>query len=145
MTREELKAYCDSEFKNIGRIKEELFSLVSTEKAEYSLSERAAISTFIMNIYSGIENILKQMLMFDGLDIKDAPQWHEKVLKKAGEIGILPPDLFQILMGYLYFRNLFTYSYAFNIEWENLKGLVDTVKEVTERFSSEVEEYIQTI
>jgi len=145
MTSEELKAYCDSEFKNIGRIKEGLFSLISDEKAEYSLSERAAISTFIVNIYLGIENILKQILMFDGLDIKDAPQWHEKVLKKAGEIGILPPDLFQILMGYLYFRNLFTYSYVFDIEWEKLKGLVDTIKEVTERFSSEVEEYIQTI
>jgi len=145
MTREELKEYCDVELKNIVRIREELFSLVNKEKSEYSLTECAAISTFIMNIYLGIENILKQILMFDGLDVKDAPQWHEKVLKKAGEIGILPPDLFQILTGYLYFRNLFIYSYVFNIKWEKLKELVDTVKDVIDRFSSEVNEYIQTI
>ncbi len=95
MTIEELKRYCDEEFGNIDRVKEELFSLYSPEKSEYSTAERAAMASFVVNIYGGIEKILKQMLVFDKLDIKDSPEWHEKVLKKAGEIGILPPELFQ--------------------------------------------------
>lgn len=145
MTKEELKEYCDAEFKNIDRVISELFSIYSPEKSGYTLSEQAAIAAFIVNIYSGIENILKQMLIFDRLDIKDSPEWHEKVLKKAGEIGILPPDLFQILSKYLSFRNYFLYKYIFNIKWEDMKILVEAIRDVLVKLRTEVDEYIQTI
>jgi uncharacterized protein YutE (UPF0331/DUF86 family) len=145
MTSDELKKYCDGEFENIDRIVNELFSVYSTEKTEYSLSEKASIFAFLSNIYSGFENILKQMLIFDKLDITDSPGWHEKVLKKAGEIGILPPDMFQIFSKYLAFRNYFVYAYIFNIQWDEARVLVDTIKEMKARFRTEIYEYIQTI
>jgi uncharacterized protein YutE (UPF0331/DUF86 family) len=145
MTKDELKEYCDAEFKNIGRVMDELFSIYSPEKSEYTLTEQAAIAAFIVNVYSGVENILKQMLIFDRLDIKDSPEWHEKVLKKASEIGILPPDLFQILSKYLSFRNYFLYTYIFNIKWEDMKVLVDAIRDVLAKLKAEVDEYIQTI
>ncbi len=145
MTKEELKEYCGAEFKNIQRVVDELFSLVSPDKSEYTLLELAAISTFLLNIYTGIENILKQILIFDGLNVGESPQWHEKVLKKATEIGILPPDLFQILSRYLSFRNFFVYSYTFNIKWEKLKVLVEVMKDVLQRLRAEVQEYMETI
>ncbi len=145
MTIDELKKYCDGEFRSIDRIMEELFSVYRPEKSDYTLAEEAAIAAFIVNIYSGLENILKQMLIFDKLDITDSPAWHEKVLKKANEIGILPPDLYQILSKYLAFRNYFIYAYIFNIKWEEMKVLVDAIKDVLTKFRSEVDEYIQTI
>lgn len=145
MTKEELKTYCDGEFKNIDRALDELFSLASPDETEYTASEIAAIAAFVSNAYLGVENILKQMLLFDGLDVADAPVWHEKVLKKANEIGILPPDLFQILSKYLSFRKFFMYSYAFNIKWEELKPLVDALKDVIKKFRAEVAEYIETV
>ncbi|MBI4849312.1 MAG: hypothetical protein HY808_12185 [Nitrospirae bacterium] len=145
MTIEELQKYLEQEFANIDRVVGELFSVYSPEKAEYTFSEQAAIATFIVNIYSGIEKILKQMLLFDKLDVQDSPEWHEKVLRKSSEIGILPPDLFQILTGYLSFRNYFIYNYVFTIKWENMKALSDATKDVAARVKSEVNEYIQTI
>ncbi len=145
MTIDELKKYCDGEFRSIDRIMDELFSVYRPEKPDYTLAEEAAIAAFIVNIYSGFENILKQMLIFDKLDITDSPAWHEKVLKKANEIGILPPDLYQILSKYLAFRNYFIYAYIFNIKWEEMKVLVDAIKDVLTKFRSEVDEYIQTI
>ena len=145
MTIDELKRYCDEEFGNIDRVKKELFSLFSNEKSEYSISERAALSSFVINIYGGIEKILKQMLIFDKLDVKESPEWHEKVLQKSGEIGILPPELFQILTRYLSFRNFYIYSYVFDIKWEDLKAMVDAIGDLVSRFRSEVDEYIQTI
>jgi hypothetical protein len=145
MTIDELKRYCDEEFGNIDRVRGELSILYNPERAEYTLPERAAMASFIMNIYTGIENILKQMLIYDRLDVGDAPDWHEKVLKKAGEIGILPPDLFQILTRYLSFRNYFIYNYIFNIKWEDMKVLIDAIEDVIKRFRSEVDEYIQMI
>ncbi|HDH50681.1 MAG TPA: hypothetical protein ENH04_04665, partial [Nitrospirae bacterium] len=95
MTTEELKRSCDEEFKKIDRITDELFSVYRPDKTDYTIVEQAAVAAFTVNIYRGFENILKQMLIFDKLDIADSPDWHEKMLKKAGEIGILPPELFK--------------------------------------------------
>jgi uncharacterized protein YutE (UPF0331/DUF86 family) len=145
MTIDELKEYCDEEFRNIDRVIKELFSIYKPEKSEYILAEQAAIAAFIMNIYSGVENILKQMLIFNKLDITDSSEEYEKVLRKAGEIGILPPDLYQVFSKYLSFRNYFISTYVFNIKWEELKVLVDAIRDVIAKFKSEVEEYIQTI
>ena len=109
------------------------------------MAEQAAIAALVMNAYSGIENILKQMLIFDKLDVHDSPEWHEKILQKAGEIGILPPELFQMLSRYLSFRNFFIYSYIFNINWEDLKALVDAIRDLLLKLKSEVDEYLLTI
>lgn len=145
MTKEELKKFCDNEFNNIDQILEALFKVYEPDKAEYPLAEKAAIAALVINVYSGIETVLKQMLLFDKLNIEDSPGWHEKVLRKAGEIGILPPDLAQVLSKYLAFRNYFIYTYIFNINWDDMKGLVDLIKDMTEKIHSEVNEYLQTI
>lgn len=145
MTIEELNNYLDQEFGNIDRIVNELFSLYRPEKSEYTLAEQAAVAAFIVNIYSGIEKILKQMLLYDKLDVQNSPEWHEKVLRKSSEIGILPPDLFKILSSYLAFRNYYIYTYVFNIKWENITALADTVNDVVGKLRSEINEYIQSI
>lgn len=145
MTSEELKNYCEGEFNNINRVVEEVFSLYRPDKSDYALAEKAAISAFLVNIYSGFENILKQMLLFDKLDVSDSPSWHEKVLKKASEIGILPPDLLQIFSKHLAFRNYFIYTYIFNIRWDETRVLVEALRDVLEKFREEVEEYIQIV
>lgn len=145
MTLDELKKYCSDEFANIEKVKTELFSVYSPDRAEYPLTEKASVAALVVNIYGGIENILKQMLIFDKLDVQDSPEWHEKVLRKAGEIGILPPDLVQILSRYLAFRNYFLYTYIFNINWDDMKALVDALNDLIGQIRSEVEEYLQTI
>ncbi len=145
MTIDELKQYCSGEFQNINRIMTELNSVYSPGKAEYSLAEQASVAAFIVNIYTGCESILKQMLIYDKLNVQDSPEWHEKVLRKAGEIGILPPELHQTFFKYLSFRNYFVYTYIFNINWDDLKSLADEVKGVLDQFRVEVDEYLQTI
>lgn len=145
MTLDELKQHHAQEFQNIDKTMNELFSVYNPEKSGYTLAEQAAIAAFIVNIYSGIESVLKQMLIFDRLDIDDSPGWHEKVLRKAGEIGILPPELFQLLTRYLSFRNYFIYSYILNIKWEDMKSLVEALKDVVAQIRSEVDEYLLTI
>ena len=145
MTIDELKQFCSREFENIDKIAEELFTVYKPDKTDYTMAEQAAVAALVMNVYSGIERILKEMLIFDKLDIQDSPEWHEKVLIKAGEIGILPPELFQILSRYLSFRNFFIYSYVFNINWEDLRALVDPLRGVIDNLKSEINEYLLTI
>lgn len=145
MTIDELKQYCENEFKNIDRILDELFTVFRHDDGEHTLAEQAAISTYIMNTYSAVESILKQMLLYDKLDVGDAPGWHEKVLRKAGEIGILPPDLLHTISKYLSFRNYFIYTYMFNIKWEDMKPLAEGIKDLITQIRSETDEYLQTI
>ena len=145
MTIDDLKKYCAGEFTNINRIVDELYSVYKPDKTEYPVSEQAAIAAFLINIYSGIENVLKQMLKFDKLEVNDSPDWHEKVLRKSGEIAILPPDLIQLLSKYLAFRNYFLYTYIFNIKWDDMKFMVEAARDVVSNVNSEVEEYIQSI
>ena len=145
MTIDELKKYCDNEMKNIDRVTEEIFLVYRPDKAEYSVFEQAAIGALMMNVYTGVEKVLKQMLLFDKLDVADEAGWHEKVLRKAGEIGILPTELQPVLARFLLFRNFFTYNYTFDVKWEEMKVLVDAVRDLTTKFRSEVEEYLQTI
>jgi len=145
MTIDDLKKYCDGEFININRILDELYSVYKLEKTEYTISEQAAIGAFLINFYSGIENILKQMLKFDKLKVDDSTDWHEKVLRKSGEIAILPPDLIQLLSKYLAFRNYFLHTYIFNIKWDDMKFMVDSARDVVSNVHSEVDEYMQSI
>ncbi len=145
MTIDELKQFCSREFENVDRIAEELFTVYKPDKTDYTMAEQAATAALVMNIYSGVERILKEMLIFDKLDVHNSPEWHEKVLKKSAEIGILPPELFQILSRYLSFRNFFIYSYVFNINWDDLKALVDPLRDVIGNLKSEVNEYLLTI
>ncbi len=145
MTIDELKQYCNDEFNNIDRVMKELFSVYDPAEPEHTIANQAAIGALMLNVYSGIEIILKQMLVFDKLNIEDSPGWHEKVLRKAGEIGILPPDYIQMLSKYLAFRNYFMYTYIFNIQWEDMKALVDALKDLVAKIHAEVDEYMQTI
>jgi hypothetical protein len=145
MTIDELKKICDNELKNIDRVTEEIFSVYDPDKADYTVTEEAAIGAFMMNVYTGIERTLKQMLVYDKLDVADAPGWHEKVLKKAGEIGIIPTELQPVLASFLSFRNFFIYNYTFDIKWEEMKVLVDAVGDLNRKLRSEIEEYLQTI
>lgn len=145
MTIDELKKYCAGEFSQINRIVDELYTVYKPDKTEYPVAEQAAIAALLINFYGGIEGILKQMLKFDKLDVGDSPDWHEKVLRKAGEVAILPPDLIQLLSKYLAFRNFFIYNYIFNIKWDDIKSMVDASRDIVSNVQSEVEEYIQSI
>lgn len=145
MTIDELKKFCNNEMKNIDRVTEEMYSVYKPDKAEYSVTEQAAIGAFMMNVYTGIEKILKQMLLYDKLDVTDSPEWHKKILRKAGEIGIIPTELQPVLARFLSFRNFFIYNYIFDVKWEEMKVLIDDVRDLTVKLRSEIEEYLETI
>ena len=145
MTIDELKKYCEGELSNINRLVDEMYSIYKPEGTDHTLSEQAAMAAYLLNMYSGIEGVLKQMLKFDKLDVGDSPDWHEKVLRKSGEIAILPPDLIQLLSKYLAFRNFFLYNYIFNVNWDDMKSIVDEARDVVSQVESEINEYIQSI
>lgn len=142
MPKHQLKEYCEAEFENIDIVVFELFSIVKTAKSEYSTAELAAIATFIHNCYNGIENILKRILSFNQIEMKEAPTWHKDLLKTSLDIGIVTNDLYSTLSEYLSFRHFFVHAYSFTLRWDELKPLVQDLEKTLKTFRSAIYNFI---
>jgi len=143
MTKDQLKEYCEAEFENINTVVNELFSVCKTKKLKYSTVELAAIATFTHNFYNGIENILKRILSFKQIKMKETPTWHKDLLKSSSDIGIITNDLYNNLSDYLSFRHFFIHAYSFTLRWDELKPLVDNLEKTLETFKPEIYSFIE--
>ena len=106
-----------------------------------SAIELAAIATFLHNIYSGIENILKQVLKAKGADIPKSETWHKDLLNLAVSTGIIPNKLSDVLYEYLTFRHFFLHAYGFMLEEAHIKDLAIDISSVWLQFLSAIESY----
>ena len=145
MTKKQLKEYCDAEFENIEAVLSELASVISADKSNFTTAELAAISTFIHNIYNGIENIIKRNLIYRKIDQKDTPTWHKDLLKSASDTKIISAELYYILSNYLSFRHFFVHSYSLHLKWEELKPLVNDIESTIEKFIASVSKCIDQL
>lgn len=142
MTRHHMKKYCEAEFENIDTVVSELLSICKVKKSSYSVAELAAMATFIHNFYNGIENILKRILSFRKIILKETSTWHKDLLKTSLDKGIIPADLDNTLSNYLSFRHFFVHAYSFNLRWKELKPLVEGLDETLRKFKSAIYSYI---
>ncbi len=94
----------------------------------------AAIATFLHNIYNGIENILKQVLKEDGVEVTPSQTWHKDLLESAVRRDVVPQALADRLYQYLTFRHFFVHSYGFMLDEAQLLPLAEAIREVWEQF-----------
>jgi len=145
MKKQQLKEYCEAEFENTQAVLSELFRIAASDKKIYSNVELAASATFIHNFYNGIENILKRIMIYENVKIKDSSTWHKDLLKASLDRDIISIDLYNSLSGYLSFRHYFVHSYSFNLRWNELKPLIDRIRNTQELFKNSVERYINNL
>lgn len=145
MDRDELLGYCRGEFEKLKDLAAALSSLCPPERTDCGLTETAAMAAFLFSLYSGVERVLEQLLLFDSLRVGETQTRHPEILKKASELGIVPPDLHSELAGYLAFREVFGQSYVTELNWQKLYGLAREAKQTVDRLEKEVLEYIETI
>jgi uncharacterized protein YutE (UPF0331/DUF86 family) len=108
------------------------------KRPKKSVIELAAAGTFLHNFYSGIENIMKQVLSVKGIKIEKSTNWHKDLLNKATEKRIISSELSEELYEYLTFRHFFVHSYGFKLEEKYLHELADKAQQIGERFFSEI-------
>ena len=107
-----------------------------------STVELAGIATFLLNVYNGIENILKQVLRTEGVRIRASETWHTEVLNEASVRGIISPDLRRDLRPFLGFRHFFVHGYGYMLEEAPLMDLANRASTVWSRFIAEVERFV---
>ncbi len=128
------------EMENISIVLEELKEI--KDKPDKTLVELAGTGTFLHNVYNGVENILKQILNSKGIQIPKSDSWHQDLLIKATEEGIISESTKKQLAKYLAFRHFFIHAYGFLLDEEELKSLVNDVFSVYSSFKTEIDIFL---
>jgi len=89
-----------------------------------------------------MENILKQILLYQNIAIPESPTWHKDLLNLATENNFISKETVDKIGKYLFFRHFFTHAYGFLIDEEKLKPLMDKISKVYSDFKREIEEYL---
>jgi len=113
------------------------------EREDKTVIELAAVGTFLHNVYNGIENILKQILISRNKEIPDSATWHKELLNLSVSMGIISGGLSDDLYKYLTFRHFFVHAYGFMLEEIHLEDLAANIPKVWLQFLSEIEDFLK--
>ena len=132
-----------AELDNIGKVVEELEKVKDISDKEQVVL--AGIGAYIQNIYSGMENIFKQLLIYKNVPIPTTSTWHKDLLNLSVKYGFITNAIAQKVGKYLFFRHFFVHSYSFLIEEEKLKPLVENAFDVYNEFKKQILNYLERI
>ena len=121
-----------AELENIGRIVDELKRCGSL--SALSALELAGTGALLHNFYNGIENILKQVLLHEGIPLPSGTYWHKDLLEASVNAQILSASTKLSLGPFLAFRHFFVHAYSFNLRADMMSPLVDSLPSVYDRF-----------
>ncbi|MFH0790359.1 MAG: hypothetical protein V2A64_01870 [Candidatus Omnitrophota bacterium] len=111
------------------------------DKENKTKIELAGIATFLHNLYSGIENILKQILSEKNISIAKTEFWHKALLEASVENQIISPEFKNSLSDYLAFRHFFVHSYGFMLDEHRLLSLAVNASNIFSEFKKNIKEY----
>lgn len=113
-------------------------------RGSLSAIERAAIATFILNVYNGMENMLKRVFKHHGFPLPDSQTWHKDLLVASHERGIITRELLETLDEYRAFRHFFAHGYGILLGERKLLPLAEGFHLVWEEFLRELSAYVGT-
>jgi len=93
------------------------------------------------NFYSGIENILKQILSEKNVTIIKTEFWHKVLLETSVENKIISQKFKDSLLDYLAFRHFFVHSYGFMLDENRLLSLANNADNIFSEFKKNIKEY----
>ena len=128
MTAEELKAEIAVEFDSLQQVVNELEALRrDVASREPTVREKTAAAAFLAQFYAGIENVLKRLSRFHGVELPVGENWHLHLFKSFCVPNQPPlPALFddalaQQLAPFCRFRHVVRHGYGFQIEWDRMR------------------------
>lgn len=148
MPHEKLVKKVEFELDQIDKLLNRYDDLINkSRKEEIDTVELAALASIIHSFYNGIENIL--LLIAKNIDgiVPGGSNWHKDLLTQMGrETGsrkkVVSEELKIELFKYLAFRHFYRHSYSFNLEWKEMKDLVDSIQIVKNNFEQEIKKFL---
>ncbi len=115
------------------------------ERKEKTIIELAAISTFLQNIYNGIENCLKRILKFLEKPIVKTESWHKELVDFAVTTNIITQALSKKLDEYRAFRHFSIHGYGIMFDKNKLLPLAENLPEIWSQFESEIDAFLESL
>jgi len=145
MTKDELNVYCKGELEKIDSWAGRIRTLAPEGQHSYSETELIAMSALLHFVATGLGNIIREILTFDGIRVPETPHPGQQLLKTAGELGIVPPELYQPVSALCAFRAAFLEVQPETLAWNSLEPLVRTLDAFCESFGNEIREYLTIV
>jgi hypothetical protein len=153
MKIDELRNQVYAEFTNIDIILAEIDQLVPVLKAsDCSTRNKAAASAFLSQCYTGIENILKRILVYCGEQRPSGSDWHIELVKlfssacrpKTTIPELFNEELLHEFSGLRRLRHFVMHGYSFSLDREILYDAACRVRKLMDSFQNSVKRYIHS-
>jgi hypothetical protein len=152
MKVDELREEINIEIELIENILHEVSAIRSDlANRQPTAREKTAAATFLAQIYSGIENILKRICKFHKVALPAGDTWHLDLFKRFCVPSYSPlPELFDKsleadIAPFRQFRHVVYHSYGFQLDWERMKEGIEKVADVSVRFRARLSDYLQSL
>ncbi len=132
-----------AEMENITTVLSELEKV--KDKPHKEMVVLVGIGAYLQNVYTGMENILKQLLLHKDISLPITPTWHKDLLNLSVEHNFITKETADKMGKYLLFRHFFVHAYGFLLDEAKLKPLMNNVSGVYSEFKKEIDEYLTEI
>lgn len=110
-----------------------IFKKLETEKPD--LFDMTILGSVLHSFYNGIENIFEIIAKNIDGSVPQGNKSHQELLHQMASennnrIEIIDEDLYMKLREYATFRHFYRHAYSFQLDWDKMKNLVDSVNEV---------------
>ncbi len=151
MKPHELAEELQIELSNLAIVAESVESLLSRlEGRRPNQDEKAAFANYLVSFYSGVENTLKRISHFYRVPLPKGETWHAELFAHFCEPSAPLPLLFsgslrEDLVGIRKFRHFAVHGYAFQIDWDLMRGGVLALGITFRGFREAVERFLETL
>ena len=143
---EEIRVQLDLMRQTVNEI---VFARASRAGDPLQAFDLAGFGALLMNFYSGIENILKRIAVFHGIEIPTGPNWHVELLSmfvsptpSSGAPRVFSQEDAELLREYRSFRHLMVHGYGVALRWEKMSHLVDGIETAMSTVVAAVDRYL---
>jgi len=141
---EQLKEDVLDEMEAIEQVLKDLSSLknnLSSNKIDNI--QKAAMGTFLMNFYVGVENIIKRISKEYYQNMPKGDSWHKELLDLShnppqGKSPVFDKNIVDRLNPYRGFRHLFVSGYGFKLRIDLMTSLINNIEPLWIDIKSEV-------
>ncbi len=103
-----------AEMENIATV---LFELEKVkDKSHKEMVVLVGVGAYIQNIYTGMENILKQLVLHKNIPVPSTPRWHKDLLNLSVEHNFITKETADEIGKYLLFRHFLLYYKLYEFE-----------------------------
>ncbi len=149
MNEEKLRSEVELELDSMAATLDELQGLLrDVEGRTPTMREKMAAGGFLMNLYGGLERILRRLARHHGTTTPTGPRWHAELTEmftqplKADAPALLDHEFSEQIRPFREFRHVVVHGYGLTLDWEEMLPGVRSAQSVFEAFGRRVRRYL---